>query len=749
MKKLILLILGLCMSRIDAMVTPSAIHIDAPLKQYLDSGDHAKIREYFAQGKNSDKINMALDSDENTLLHHAAMISMEDDTLVEFLHKHGADLNKRNKSGNTPLHTASVCKNEGIIKQLIACGANVNLGNMQNRTPLFIACITNNIRLAQCLMVPRINPNIGDIKGNTPLHIACTLGNMSIVRLLITPPQGYTDHSISIAQKSKLGHSALFYACLKGHYQLAQLLIDCGIDIQSEEHNLNGTVLHAAVASGSLPLVRFIVEKGANINARKQDGATPVWFATEADQTTIVEYLIKEGADISLATHEDGLTPLHLAAAKGNEYLVDLLATSQKVPIDVRASISEGIQDLTPLHLAILRRQKDSMIRLLLKHGASIDARAEHQLTPLALHFIGMQDAASPTHEKVLHTLLKAGADLQAKSDTGDTPLQFAKKAGSTVGIKVITDALSKAVPCNYCKKVALTKRCSSCSKAFYCTVGCQKADWATHKVTCKKVSSLTSSKTSEDKSGSPQEKESPLKQIFTAITNSMTSHVSSDSSSSKHEAVNGCQSRPVTSDGQTKHHESVKTDDLQEAACEEDDLEEPNPFDLNEDEFFELPASAKAKLLCVTLDQGHFDCAKTLVDQWIKSSKEHSGIKITALHYAAGIDSLPFVRYLVGIGEKIDAQTIHGKTPLMFAIEEGYEDIVAFLLEQGASLSTSYLDHATMKKYTPLEVACHKGNEGIVQLILKRSQVYQSLLERALSRSTDIRQLAKAVKNV
>ena len=74
--------------------------------------------------------------------------------------------------------------------------------------------------------------------------------------------------------------------------------------------------------------VRILISEGADVNAKDNDGDTPLHFAAETGDKGIVELLIAKGADIN-AQDEFGITPLHEAAQYeyGHKDVVELLVT--------------------------------------------------------------------------------------------------------------------------------------------------------------------------------------------------------------------------------------------------------------------------------------------------------------------------------------------------------------------------------------------------------------------------------------
>jgi ankyrin repeat protein len=59
-------------------------------------------------------------------------------------------------------------------------------------------------------------------------------------------------------------------------------------------------VLSLAAGSGSVPIVRKLIDRGADVNVRSDDGMTPLMFAAFAGEDEVVEVLVSRGADTTL-----------------------------------------------------------------------------------------------------------------------------------------------------------------------------------------------------------------------------------------------------------------------------------------------------------------------------------------------------------------------------------------------------------------------------------------------------------------
>jgi len=79
-----------------------------------------------------------------------------------------------------------------------------------------------------------------------------------------------------------------------------------------------------AVHHGDLDQVKSLLEKGADIEAKDNDGWTPLHWAAANGHTAVAKFLFEKGADVQ-AKDNDGLTPLHWAAAHGKTAVANLL----------------------------------------------------------------------------------------------------------------------------------------------------------------------------------------------------------------------------------------------------------------------------------------------------------------------------------------------------------------------------------------------------------------------------------------
>ena len=125
--------------------------------------------------------------------------------LVRLLLVKGADVNKADKDGQTPLFFCSRINGYNLARLLLAKGADVNKANNGGQTPLFWSCFTGNFEFARLLVDREADVNKANNAGWTPLHWSCFKGNFELSRLLLS--RGAKDNdtaqsSQKIAQRS-------------------------------------------------------------------------------------------------------------------------------------------------------------------------------------------------------------------------------------------------------------------------------------------------------------------------------------------------------------------------------------------------------------------------------------------------------------------------------------------------------------------------------------------------------------------
>ena len=152
-----------------------------------------------------------------------------------------------------------------------------------------------------------------------------------------------------------------------------------------------------AITKGNLEVVKYLVEKGAEINMTTKDRVTLLGLAAREGHFEVVKYLAENGAEINMTT-KDGVTPLGLAAREGHFKVVKYLAENGT---EINMTTKDGV---TPLGLAA-REGHFEVVKYLAENGAEVDQADNAGVTPLLR-------AAYCGHLEVVEFLLKNGADI-------------------------------------------------------------------------------------------------------------------------------------------------------------------------------------------------------------------------------------------------------------------------------------------------------------------------------------------------
>ena len=166
------------------------------------------------------------------------------------------------------------------------------------------------------------------------------------------------------------------------------------------------TLLHAASADGLVNATEWLLDAGADVNARADGQRTPLYFAAMNGHLKLVEILLDRGAHVNAGATTDNHTPLHKASSDGQ---IDMVRLLLKRRANVRARDKSRS---TPLHYV----KNEKIIELLIKRGADVNAQDESQSTPLHC-------ASSRVNAETVQALIKNGADVNARDESQSTPL--------------------------------------------------------------------------------------------------------------------------------------------------------------------------------------------------------------------------------------------------------------------------------------------------------------------------------------
>jgi len=241
--------------------------------------------------------------------------------IVWLLINGGADVNTKNKQNETALYNAAFRGHSAVVQMLINAGADVNAKNEQKETALYGAAFGGRNAIVKLLINAGADVNVKDKQNKTPLHKAASRGHDAVLRLLI---EGGAD----IDAEDDVGSTALYYAVLHGKEAAVRILVKSGANINVKDTIYKAAPLHKAVFKKNHTMVQLLVDLGADINVKDICEGTALHRVVFKECWTIVKLLVNSGADVN-TENKYGKTALDMAALKGNREIVEMLGSAR------------------------------------------------------------------------------------------------------------------------------------------------------------------------------------------------------------------------------------------------------------------------------------------------------------------------------------------------------------------------------------------------------------------------------------
>jgi ankyrin repeat protein len=434
---------------------------DLRLIQAVKAHDEASVRALLKQGVDVN----AQQGDGATALHWAANI--DNLAITDLLIRAGARVDAANDLGSTPLHIACTNLSAPIVARLLEANANANAKLLNGETVLMTCSRTGEAKAVKALLVHGANPNAKETRhdqtalmwaaaemhpdvvatllefgadvrsrsrvysqtvvgeqtqragreelnydvlrgGSTPLLFAARIGDADSAKLLL-------DRGADANDSLPDGTSALVLAAHSAHRNVAAVLLDHGAGPNAIGSGYGA--LHAAVLRSDLDLIKDLLAHHADPNIRMTKGtpvrrnttdynllapligSTPYLLAAKFLEPTIMQTLVAAGADPK-ATMPNGATALMLAAGMDTSptetrrgiALIDFgkVETDTQVLPTVKTAFelsgetnAANEKGATALHAAVNHRY-ETVIQFLADRGADVNAKDNSGLTPLA-----------------------------------------------------------------------------------------------------------------------------------------------------------------------------------------------------------------------------------------------------------------------------------------------------------------------------------------------------------------------------
>lgn len=256
---------------------------------------------------------------QSTPLHSAVKSGAED--ALRLLMSHGADVNKADAEKMTPLHSAAVRGDAGMIYTLVTEGhAEMHrLRTDEGYTPLHSAVLFKNESAMRALCDLGADAHAKDNAERTALNMAGWNGFLPAVKYLMEEIPAETDADDAMQSRLHALYDALFYEHDDtAGYLIASGKIDVNLPTRSGEYALN-----AALQNSNAVHAESLLAAGATADIKNAGGISPLVLCAGRNLLTAASLLLKSGANPNFLPVSE--PPLHTAIASDNTPMVTLL----------------------------------------------------------------------------------------------------------------------------------------------------------------------------------------------------------------------------------------------------------------------------------------------------------------------------------------------------------------------------------------------------------------------------------------
>lgn len=317
-------ILRACIRRGADVLAKSLEFGDRPLVVAVSHGHDQCVQTLLGLGAGADRASL------DRALMAAAEIG--NTALVLRLCAEGADPYQVQRKGHSPLSRAVGASHFETARAVLALLVDPakRRTHLKNALRFFIwACSPAGARFV-LEQAPDIYDEPDDYTGESPLEGAAGRGHAELLRLLLAcGPCALEGPSPAPERWDAAGETPLMTAVWVGRLDAVQVLVDAGASLRARGKRFGSTPLMFACTERHScqggEIASFLLERGAELEARNDSGATPLLLAVRGGSRQVLEALLRFEPDLS-ARDEKGRDAFALAAKRGDPAITTLLA---------------------------------------------------------------------------------------------------------------------------------------------------------------------------------------------------------------------------------------------------------------------------------------------------------------------------------------------------------------------------------------------------------------------------------------
>ena len=221
-----------------------------------------------------------------TAIIHIAAVAGNIDLVHKLIERKGVEwaLNSKDNQNQSLLHLSSAYGHLDIMESLIKHGSDIEAKNFEEKTPLYLAVKSGNVEAVKKLLEHKANIEALDQYQRTPLLCSAEAGHIEITKILLVA-------GANPLAKDDIDMTALHMSANDGNAEICDLLIKMAPSLLDALDNIKMSALHYAAGGGYIEVVKVLLQHGATIDLKNDDGETPLDWALEENQQEVVDYL--------------------------------------------------------------------------------------------------------------------------------------------------------------------------------------------------------------------------------------------------------------------------------------------------------------------------------------------------------------------------------------------------------------------------------------------------------------------------
>jgi ankyrin repeat protein len=183
------------------------------------------------------------------------------------------------KDGETRLHVAAKNGNAPLVEALILAGADVNKSNKYGFTPLY----SGHVDVVKLLLENGADVNHISEYGATPLHTASMNGHVEAIKVLLA-------NGANVNQPLDGGWTPLHTASGSGYIDVVKVLLVNGANVNQIDQDHGFAPLHEASKTGHVEVVKVLLVNGADKTLKDNEGKTPLDYAEKESVKALLRF---------------------------------------------------------------------------------------------------------------------------------------------------------------------------------------------------------------------------------------------------------------------------------------------------------------------------------------------------------------------------------------------------------------------------------------------------------------------------